>query len=312
MKTLNYNHLQYFWAVARHGSIARAAEELLVSQPTISLQIKELESALRRKLFERSGRGLVLTDAGRVAYGYANEIFQAGQELLNAVEHQPKERPLRLNVGVLDAIPKSFVYKLLKPALRLPQQVRIVCREDKADRLLSDLGARRYDVVLSDGAIGNNVNVNGFNHLLGECGIAFFASRALAAKYARGFPKSLDGGPMLLPTENTMLRRGLDRWFESKRVHPLVVGEFDDAATMSSFGRAGLGVFPVPRVVEDEVRRSEQVQSIGRTEQIREQYYAITVQAKLQHPAVVAICDGARKELFRAPRRVDNTHKGRT
>ena len=300
MKWLNYNHLQYFWAVARAGSIARAAKELLVSQPTISLQIKELERSLGRKLFDRAGRRLELTEAGRVAYGYANEIFQAGQELVNAIDHQPKGRPLRLNVGVLDAIPKAVVHKLLAPALRLAQPVRVVCREDKSDRLLSDLAARRFDVVLSDGPIGNAAHVSGFNHLLGECGIAFFAPRNLAARYARNFPKSLDGAPVLLPTENTVMRRGLDMWFESHRVHPLVVGEFDDAATMASFGRAGLGVFPVPRVVEREVRREQDVRVVGRTEQVRERYYAITVQAKLQHPAVVAIREGARHQLLPA------------
>ena len=298
MKWLNYNHLQYFWAVARAGSIVGASEELLVSQPTISLQIRELERALGRKLFERSGRRLVLTDAGRLVYGYANEIFQAGQELANALEHQPAGRSLRLSVGIVDVIPKTIVYKLLEPALQLDQPVRVVCREDKSDRLLSDLAARRFDVVLSDGPIGTGVNVRGFNHLLGECGISFFAEPALAARHRRKFPKSLDAAPMLLPTENTAMRRALALWFESQRVHPVVAGEFDDSATMNSFGRAGMGIFPAPTVVEDEVRREYGVRVIGRTNAVRERYYAITVQATLQHPAVVAIREAARKELF--------------
>jgi LysR family transcriptional activator of nhaA len=297
IKQLNYNHLEYFWHVARAGGVARAAEELLVSQPTISLQLKQLEREVGRKLFERAGRGLVLTDAGRVAYAYANEIFQAGQEMMNAIELQPRDRPLRLAVGVLDVIPKSVVYRLLEPALKLPQPIRIVCREDKSDRLLADLAARRFDVVLSDGPIGTAMQVRGFNHLLAETGITFFASPSLGAKLARGFPRSLDGAPMLLPTDGTEMRRALNLWFESKRVHPSVAGEFDDSATMTSFGRAGLGVFPVPRVVEQQVRQGRGLRVVGRTDSVRERYYAITVDAKLEHPGVVAIREAARKRL---------------
>jgi len=297
-KWLNYNHLQYFWAVAREGSIVRAAEELLVSQPTISLQVRELERALGRKLFERAGRRLVLTDAGKLVYGYASDIFRTGQELVNALEHQPAGRALRLSVGVVDVIPKTIVYKLLEPALQLAQPVRVVCREDKSDRLLSDLAARRLDVVLSDGPIGTAVNLRGFNHLLGECGISFFASPELAPKVRRRFPASLDGAPVLLPTENTAMRRALGLWFDAQRVHPVVAGEFDDSATMTSFGRAGLGVFPAPSVVELEIRREYGVRLVGRTDAVRERYYAITGQAKLEHPAVVAVREAARKELF--------------
>lgn len=294
---LNYNHLEYFWHVARAGGVARAAEALLVSQPTISLQLKQLEREVGRKLFERAGRRLVLTDAGRVAFAYANEIFQAGQEMMNAIELQPKDRPLRLAVGVLDVIPKSVVYRLLEPALKLPQPVRIVCREDKSDRLLADLAARRFDVVLSDGPIGTAMHVRGFNHLLAESGITFFASPSIAAKLARGFPRSLDGAPMLLPTEGTEMRRALNLWLASKRVHPSVAGEFDDSATMTSFGRTGLGVFPVPRVVEQQVRQGRGLRVVGRTDSVRERYYAITTDAKLEHPGVVAIREAARKRL---------------
>src|SRR5688500_15740098 len=297
-KWLNYNHLQYFWAVAREGSIVRAAEELLVSQPTISLQVRELERALGRKLFERAGRRLVLTDAGKLVYGYASDIFRTGQELVNALEHQPAGRALRLSVGVVDVIPKTIVYKLLEPALQLAQPVRVVCREDKSDRLLSDLAARRLDVVLSDGPIGTAVNLRGFNHLLGECGISFFASPELAPKVRRRFPASLDGAPVLLPTENTAMRRALGLWFDAQRVHPVVAGEFDDSETMTSFGLAGVGVFPAPSVVELEIRREYGVRLVGRTDAVRERYYAITGQAKLEHPAVVAVREAARKELF--------------
>jgi LysR family transcriptional activator of nhaA len=297
-KALNFHHLEYFWVVAREGSIVRAAEELRVSQPTISLQLKELERGLGRKLFERAGRGLALTDAGTVVYRYAQEIFALGQDLVNAVERQPAGRPLRLAVGIVDVIPKTLVHRLLAPVLRLPQSVHLICREDKGDRLLADLSARRFDVVLSDGPIGTAVQLRGYNHLLGECGVSFFATPSLADRYRRGFPRSLDRAPVLMPTDNTAMRRSLNLWFENLRIHPVVVAEFDDGATMSSFGRAGVGVFPAPSAVEDEVCRDNAVAVVGRSDKLRERYYAITSDARLEHPAVAAILEGARAGLF--------------
>jgi LysR family transcriptional activator of nhaA len=297
MKWFNYNHLYYFWAVAREGSIARAAEELMVSQPTISIQIKELEAAVGQQLFERAGRRLVLTDAGRIAFNYANEIFSLGQEMSNALEHQPAGRTLRLSVGILDAIPKVVVRQLLDPALHLPQPVRLICREDKADRLLADLAARRTDVVLSDAPIGTAVQVEGFNHLLGESGVSFFASKELAARLKKGFPKSLIGHPVLLPSDHTQVRRSLNHWFDSKRIHPVVAGEFDDSALMFWFGQSGTGAFPAPTVMEATMQRDFGVKLVGRAGDVRERFYAISIERELKHPAVVAVCDAARKSL---------------
>src|SRR3954462_5553898 len=210
MKWLNYNHLYYFWIAAREGSISRAAEELMVSQPTISIQIKELETAVGQQLFDRVGRGLQLTEAGRIALNYANEIFSLGQEMTNALEHQPAGRSLRLSVGILDVIPKIVVRQILDPALHLPEPVRLICREDKADRLLADLAARRTDIVLSDAPIGTAVQLEGYDHLLGESGVSFFATKELAGRCRKGFPKSLNGTPMLLPTDHTQVRRSLN------------------------------------------------------------------------------------------------------
>jgi LysR family transcriptional regulator, transcriptional activator of nhaA len=297
MKWLNYNHLYYFWIVAREGGIVRASEELMVSQPTISIQIKELETAVGHRLFDRVGRGLQLTEAGRVALNYANEIFSLGQEMLNALEHQPAGRPLKLSVGILDVIPKPVVRQLLEPAQRLPQPVRLICREDKADRLLSDLAARRTDVVLSDAPIGTAVQVQGFNHLLGESGVSFFASKELAGRLKRGFPKSLNGAPVLLPTDHTQLRRSLNRWFDSKRIHPVVAGEFDDSALMFWFGRSGAGAFAAPTIMEAKLAQDLGVKVLGRAADVRERYYAISMEAKLKHPAVIAVCEAARKAL---------------
>jgi LysR family transcriptional activator of nhaA len=298
MSWLNYHHLQYFWAVAREGSIARASEELAISQPTISAQIKELEKAMRTRLFERVGRKLELTDAGRMVFGYADEIFSLGRELLNTVRDQPAGRSLRLAVGITDMIPKTLALRLLEPALRLPVSVRLICREDKVDRLLMDLAARRLDVVLSDAPIGTGVHLRGYNHHLGECGVSFFAAPSLVSRLRREFPKSLSGTPMLLPTENTALRRALSLWFDSKRVHPLVAGEFEDGAMMYAFGKTGAGVFPAPSVMAGEIRSLYDVKCIGSTETVRERYYAISTEQKIKHPAVAAVCQTAAKDIF--------------
>jgi LysR family transcriptional activator of nhaA len=293
MKWLNYNHLYYFWVVGRAGGVGRAAEELMVSQPTISNQLKELEGALGHRLFDRAGRGLRLTEAGRVAFSYANEMFSLGQEMLNALEHRPAAPALRLSVGVADVIPKPVVRQLLAPAMALRQPVRLVCREDKSDRLLADLAARRIDVVLSDAPIGTAVQMRGFNHLLGESGVSFFGTREQARRYARGFPRSLDRAPVLLPSDHTQIRRSLNAWFESKRVHPVVAGEFDDSALLFWFGRAGSGVFPAPTSIEGDLEREMGLRVVGRARDVREQFYAITLEEEPKHPAVVAICDAA-------------------
>jgi LysR family transcriptional activator of nhaA len=296
---MNYNHLFYFWVVAREGGISRASEELMVSQPTISIQIKELEQAVGHQLFDRGGRSFKLTDAGRIAFNYANEIFTLGQEMANALEHQPAGRPLKLSVGVHDVIPKPVVRQLLEPALHLPEQqaIRLICREDKADRLLADLAARRTDVVLSDAPIGTAVQVEGFNHLLGESGVSFFASGELAARAKRGFPKSLNGAPVLLPADHTQVRRSLNLWFDSRRIHPVVVGEFDDSALMFGFGQSGAGVFPAPTIMEADLLQNTGVKLVGRAAEVRERFYAISMEPKLKHPAVVAVCEAARRAL---------------
>ena len=295
MKWLNFNHLYYFWVVGREGGVVRAAEELMVSQPTISNQLRDLEAALGHRLLERAGRGIRLTEAGRVAFNYANEMFSLGQELLNSLESQPAGPALRLTVGVLDVLPKPVARRLLSPAMSLAHPVRLVCREDKADRLLADLAARRSNVVLSDAPIGTAVQLRGYNHLLGESDVSFFATAALARKYQRGFPKSLDGAPVLLPTDHTQLRRSLNLWFDSKRIHPVVAGEFDDSALMFWFGRTGAGVFPAPSIVEEDVRREMGLTLVGRARDVRERFYAITLDEQPKHAGVAAIC-GARTQ----------------
>jgi len=294
---LNYHHLLYFWTVARTGSIARASDELRLSQPTISNQIKTLESTLGVKLFERQGRRLALTDVGQTTMRYADEIFRTGRELQLALKGMPTGERTRLVVGVTDVIPKVVAERLLAPALKV-ERLQLVCREGSPPQLLAALALHEVDVVLSDQPAAENVKVRAYSHRLGDCGLSVLAAPALAS-LKRKFPASLEGAPLLLPAEGTMLRRNLERWLDAKALRPVVAGEFDDTALMTAFGSRGLGAFVVPSVIEAEACRQWEVQLVGRIDDLREVYYAITVERRLRHPAVVAIAESARDGTFR-------------
>jgi len=298
MEWLNYHHLLYFWVVACHGSVTRAAAELRLAQSTVSTQLRTLEEVLGEKLFARTGRRLVLTDVGRLVFRYADEIFGLGRELLETVKGRPTGQPMRLTVGIADAVPKLIAYRLLGPALTGAEPVRIICREDKPDRLLAQLAVHGLDLVLSDAPIGPTTKVRAFNHLLGECGVTFFAAPALARTCRRGFPRSLGGAPMLLPTDNTALRRSLDDWFESEDIRPRVASEFEDSALLMAFGQAGMGLFPAPSAIERQVRSQYGVVVVGRLDAVCERFYAISGERRLKHPAVVAISEAARQRVF--------------
>jgi LysR family transcriptional regulator, transcriptional activator of nhaA len=297
---LNYHHLLYFWTVAREGSIARASVALRLAQPTISAQIRTLEEQLGEKLFERRGRGLALTETGRVAFRYADEIFSLGRELLDVVKGRSPGRPVRFSVGVSDVVPKLVAHRLLEPALRLAEPVRIVCHEDHLDALLARLALHELDLVISDAPIGPHVKVRGFSHALGECGVRVFGTAALAAARRRGFPGSLEGAPMLLPTEGSALRRSLDAWFEQRGIRPLVVGEFEDSALLKTFASEGAGLFVGAAAIEREIRAQYGVKSVGSLDGVTERFYAISAERRLTHPAVRAITEAARGELFAA------------
>jgi LysR family transcriptional regulator, transcriptional activator of nhaA len=298
MEWLNYHHLLYFWMVAREGSVTRAATELRLGQPTVSTQIRTLEEALGEKLFTRVGRNLALTDVGRFVFRYADDIFSLGRELQNTLKGRPTGRPLRFMVGVVDVIPKLITYRLLQPALVLTEPVRVVCREDEPERLLAELAVHRLDMVLTDAPLGLGVKVRAFNHLLGECGVTFFGTAELSRAYRRGFPRSLDGAPLVLPTDNTTIRRSLDQWFESQGIQPNIVGEFEDSALVEVFGRTGAGIFVAPSAIEKEVQLQYGVERIGRVDGVRERFYAISVERRLKHPAVVAVAEAAREKVF--------------
>jgi LysR family transcriptional activator of nhaA len=298
MAWLNYHHLLYFWTVARLGSIARATEELHLTQPAISAQLRTLERALGEKLFQKSGRHLVLTEVGRLVFRYADEIFTTGRELQETLAGRPSGRPTRFAVGVADAMPKLLAYRLLEPALGGAQPVRLLFREDKPERLLADLAIHALDLVLADAPIPPTVKVRAHNHLLGECGVTVFGAPPLSRAYRRRFPASLDGAPFLVPTDNTVLRRSLDHWFDAQQVRPLIIAEIEDSAVLKVFGQSGAGLFVAPTVVEAEVQRQYDVGVVGRIEDIRERFYAISVERRITHPAVLAISRAARRDIF--------------
>jgi LysR family transcriptional activator of nhaA len=298
MAWLNYHHLLYFWTVAREGTIARAGAQLHLTQPTISGQLRTLEKAVGTNLFNRVGRNLVLSDAGRIVYRYADEIFSLGRELQDTLQGRPPGRPLRLAVGVADTLPKVMVYQLLQPALHLADPVQLVCEQGKSEYLHTQLALNALDVVLTDAPLSPTTKIRAFNHLLGECGVSIMGAPKLAATYRRGFPKSLDRAPFLLPGENTALRRSLEQWFDSLQIKPEVRGEFDDTALLKIFGQHEAGLFAVRSVLERDTRRLYQARLVGRVESIRERCYAISAEKKLKHPAVVAITQGARSTMF--------------
>lgn len=300
MEWLNYHHLLYFWTAAKEGSIARACEKLLLAQPTVSGQIKQLEESLGEKLFAKSGRGLVLTEAGRVVYGYAEEIFGLGRELQDVLRGRPGGRSARFLVGVSDMLPKLIAYRVLEPAMSMGERVQLICQEDTPENLFLALADHKLDMVLTDSPIGAGTRVKAYSHLLGSCPVVLFAAPALAKVYRKGFPECLEGAPFLLPMEGSNLRRLLDEWFETHNLRPRVAGEFKDSALMKTFGEAGAGLFASPAVIEADVKKRYSVARIGVLDSVIERFYAVSVERKLKHPAVMRVTEAARGGLFAA------------
>jgi LysR family transcriptional activator of nhaA len=303
MATLNYKHLRYFWMVAKSGAIARAGEQLHLTPQAISGQLRELEETLGVELFRRVGRGLELTDAGRRILSYAEEIFALGDELLEVAHDQTTTKSLPFTVGIADSVPKSVAHRLVEPALCLPEAVRLICREGRLTALLADLAVHRLDMVIADRPMPQNLNVRGYSHLLGESDLTVFGAPALVQKLNGTFPALLQGAPFLLPGDDVAIRSRLEQWFEARRLHPRIVGEFDDSALLKSFGQAGAGLFVAPTAIAAYVTDQYRVSAVGRIDAISEQLYAITTERRLSHPAIVAIIQVARDEVFAdAPR----------
>lgn len=300
MDWLNYHHLLYFWVVAREGSVAAACEKLHLAQPTISGQIRSLENSLKTALFERSGRKLVLTETGRMVFGYADEIFSLGQELQEAVKNRPTGRPVQVVIGVTDSLPKLMVHRLLEPVLRMPEEVQITCFDGEPDRLMAQLALHELDLILSDVPPTPKRGFRTFNHLLGECGITVFGTPELARVYGPEFPRSLDGAPFLMPSNDAALRRSLEQWFDDLEIRPRLRGEFADNALIMAFGQFGDGLFAAPSAVTADVERMYGVVALGTNDEIPARFFAVSIEKRLKHPAVVAISHGARTSLFRS------------
>lgn len=298
MEWLNYHHLLYFWVVAREGSIARACEELHLAQPTISGQLRALEENLGEKLFTRAGRRLVPTEAGQLVFQYADEIFGLGRELIDVLKGRPRGRPIRFTVGISDLIPKLIAYRILEPVFTSAERVQLVCYEDQPERLLLELSAHRLDLVLTHMPAPSTVRIRVFNHRLGSCGVSLFATAGIAARYRKEFPARLEGAPFLVPMERSASRRALEQWFTAHKIRPQIVGEFQDSALLNAFGQAGAGIFAAPSAIEKEMCQLYRVVLIGRLESVIEEFYAVSVERRIKHPAVAAITETARNVLF--------------
>ena len=290
MTPINYKHLHYFWVVAQEGSITRAAERLGVAIQTISGQLSLLERQLGKALFNSQGRGLVLSEAGRIALGYADQIFQLGDALVDAVQSSDSESTLRLRAGISDGIPKLLAYRLLSSVTSMPVDVRLICDEGEFETLLADLALHRLDVVLTDRAapVGGNLKV--FSTRLGDFATGLFGTPSLVERYRPDFPRSLEGAPLLLPTRHNALRGRIDRWLESNAIHPKIVGEFEDSALLNTFGRGGLGIFPAPLALTEQVAVQLDAQALGPMAGVSEQIYAISNERRIRHPAIEVLC----------------------
>lgn len=300
MEWLNYHHLLYFWVVAKEGGLAPAGKILRLSHPTLSGQIRKLEESFGLDLFEKRGRRLELTEMGRLAYRYADEIFGLGRDLQDVLKGRNVHRPARLVVGISDVVPKLLVRTLLGPAVDKDGGVTLVCREDRAERLLVSLAAHDLDLVITDEPLPPHSSIKAYNHLLGTTDVTLVGPPSLAKSVRRQFPASLDGAPMLLPLEGSTLRRHLDAWFATVGVRPRVVAEAEDSALLKAFAADGMGMMFLPSVVVDIVNRRYDLATVERIEVIKERYYAISAERRLVHPAVLAIRDAARSDVFAA------------
>ena len=298
MKTLNYKHLRYFWMVAKTGSIAKAAQQLYLTPQSVSGQLTEFAGVLGVELFRRVGRNLEITEAGREVLSYADEIFSIGDELLEAIHDQRAKKSIPLKVGIADSVSKFVAYRLLEPALKLAEPVRLICREGRLVSLLSELSVHRLDMIIADRPMPSHLNVRGFNHLLGESGLTVFGASALIKNLVGEFPVCLNQAPFLLPGDDAAIRPKLEQWLNNHNLHPVISGEFDDSALMKSFGQAGAGLFASPSTNAAHICEQYKVQVVGKIDAVMEQLYMISTERQLTHPAIVAISEKGREDLF--------------
>lgn len=300
MAKLNYHHLQYFYAIAKAGSIAKASKIMHITPQTLSSQLNTLEEQLGYQLFERRGKKLILNDIGHITLGYAHEIFNLGDELVNSIKNHSTDFAFRFSIGVTDVIAKVFSFNFLKEIYKMDDSIKLVCKETSLEVLLADLATNKLDAILSDTPLPSNSPIKAYNHLVGKCGVTFFAVEQVAQKLRKHFPQSLNGHRFFMSGEGTNQRMNLLSWFEQINVSPLIIGEFDDSALAKYFGQAGYGIFSAPTIIENHVIEQFNVQVIGRTHEINEYFYLISPERKVKHPAVQHLLN-ASKELFKKP-----------
>ena len=298
MQRLNYHHLQYFWLVAREGGLGPAGKLLRLSPATLSGQIRSLEETVGHRLFMKQGRKLVLTDVGHVTYRYADEIFSLGRELSDVLERRVLPTATTFRVGLVQALPKMVVRRLLEPILTSQPPARLVCHEGTLEALTGGLASHTLDLLLTDVPLPAGTTVRAYNHMLGECGVTFFARESEASGLRNGFPESLNQAPMLLPSTGSALRRELEAWFDARGVVPHVVAEFEDSALLKAFGADGHGVFCAPSIIAEDVAKMYHVTTIGETDDVMERFYAISPERRIRNPAVAAISDAAKRHVF--------------
>lgn len=295
---INYKHLKYFWSVANEGSIVKASEKLHVTPQTISGQLTMLEQSIGNSLLQKEGRGLRLTETGRLVLRYADEIFELGKELNDVLRGIPAVGPSEFIVSSASALPKTIVHRIIEPALHIEQDISLTSLEGPVESILADLAVHKVDLVLSDTPVSGALSIKAYNHLLGESGISCLGTTWLAKRYRDNFPYSLNNAPMLLPTKQYEIRKEFDFWLSEHNIRPDIRGQFDDSALMKSFGQEGVGIFFVPTAIASQVCELHNVTVVGQIDEVRQKFYAISLERKVKHPAVAAICDSARKSLF--------------
>lgn len=298
MRWLNYQHFFYFWRVAKLGSVTIASQELRLAQPTISAQLKSFEETLGEKLFLREGRNLKLTEVGKIAFKYADEVFNTCSEFMQVLDGKGPTKAQPLKIGISDVIPKVIAYRIVESSFDDPSSGKISIYEDKTERLLAELAISEVDLVIADSPVPPSVKVKAYNHFLGECKVSFVASPEIAKKYKKNFPRSLNSAPLLLPTHEAAIRRDIDKWIDNLGISPRLIGEFQDSALMKIAGREGKGIIPVPSVVLKEVKREFHLELVGETEIVKERFFLISVEKRLKNPLVKSIVENAQKLLF--------------
>lgn len=298
MEWLNYHHLFYFWLTVKTGTVSAAAESLHLARPTVAAQIKDLEKSVGQKLFDKQGRGLVLTEFGKQVHQYADEIFAIGHELREFIKTGHQGNRKRFVVGLPDVVPKHVAFELLKPALHMDNRPRTICYEGKLDRLLADLALHKLDLVISDSPAPPTLEIKVYSHKLGECGMTMLATPQLAKRFRPGFPKSLTDAPCLMPTDHTAVRRSLDIWMDENEIFPDIIAEFEDSALLKVFGQAGEGIFPIPTAIEDIVKKQYGVHLVGRIPEVLDKFYAISAEKRVHHDATLLVVKQARNKLF--------------